>query len=192
MANEMLPENIPRELIKYPKYLIYRDGSIYSLHSNRYLKAAIKKTGYSQISLINHASEEKTVLVHRLVAEAFIPNPLDKPQVNHKDGNKLNNHDTNLEWVTASENQRHAYKNKLNSFCDKDRANLLIIQEGNKKPVIKIDPTTSQILGEFESIKEAGRINGIDYKLIHAVCKGKQKTTYGYKWSYKEGIANGK
>ncbi|MEG6615375.1 NUMOD4 motif-containing HNH endonuclease [Peptococcaceae bacterium 1198_IL3148] len=65
--------------------------------------------GYEKVRLI-HGGKDKTVRVHRLVAEAFIPNPENKDTVNHKDGNKRNNHVSNLEWVDRSEQMIHAYK----------------------------------------------------------------------------------
>jgi hypothetical protein len=63
------------------------------------------KNGYFRIRL-----NGKKYSIHRLIAETFIPNPDNKPEVNHKDGNKLNNHISNLEWVTHSENTKHAFK----------------------------------------------------------------------------------
>jgi len=70
-------------------------------------------TNYNIIGLYSDNKTQKTLLIHRLVALAFIPNPHNKPCVNHKDGNKLNNNIGNLEWNTHSENTKHACENKL-------------------------------------------------------------------------------
>lgn len=71
------------------------------------LKPRISKHGYYYVNIYKN-NNRKTVKNHRLVAEAFIPNPENKPEVNHKDGDKLNNKISNLEWVTSSENIYHA------------------------------------------------------------------------------------
>lgn len=100
------------EFIK--NYFIDIAGSIYSLKSKKFLKLNINQKGYLQVVI-----KGKLYQPHRLVAKAFIPNPENKPQVNHKDGNKLNNHVSNLEWVTNQENQRHAWDTGLKTVTNK-------------------------------------------------------------------------
>ncbi len=77
-----------------------------------FLKPAFSYDGYHLVS-IGCKNKKRTMSLHRLVAKAFIPNPENKPQVNHKDGNKINNRADNLEWATKSENELHAYKTGL-------------------------------------------------------------------------------
>ena len=89
-------------------YAVGDDGSVLSLRRGRYLNVNVKK-GYETVTLFKRGSL-KTFLLHRLVAQAFIPSVIGKPDVNHKDGNKLNNWWWNLEWCNDSENQTHARK----------------------------------------------------------------------------------
>ena len=99
----------------YSGYYVSNIGRIYSVKTNKVLKHHIQDSGYHQVELISG----KKIGVHRLVAIAFISNPNKLPLVNHKDGNKSNNNDWNLEWCTNKDNQIHAerigltVKNKL-------------------------------------------------------------------------------
>lgn len=88
-------------------YLVSNKGRIKSLHSGKVLKPRINKYGYQQLTLYRD-SKKKTKVVHRLVAIAFIDNPDTLKTVNHKDLNKLNNKISNLEWMSALDNTRHA------------------------------------------------------------------------------------
>jgi len=83
----------------------------YALKKGKIKKCAI--TNCYKLAMLSKYNSEKGFSVHRLVAIAFIPNPKNKPEVNHKDGNKLNNHFLNLEWCTRSENAIHSYANNL-------------------------------------------------------------------------------
>lgn len=82
------------------------------LKPERELTYTLNIRGYYSVTIM-----KRTHMIHRLVAKAFIPNPENKPQVNHKDGNKLNNHYSNLEWCTAQENIQHAVRTGLNKGC---------------------------------------------------------------------------
>jgi hypothetical protein len=100
-----------------PKYLISNEGRVMSVnyHKRIILKTATTKTGYNVITIcINYI--KKHYLISRLVAQTFIPNPFDLPEVNHKDTNKDNNKSTNLEWCDHSYNLKHAYNNNLISI----------------------------------------------------------------------------
>lgn len=79
----------------------------------RMIKFHINKKGYKQVTLYDDNNKPKTMRIHKLVALSFIQNPNNLPQINHKDGNKLNNKTDNLEWISNYDNIQHAIKNNL-------------------------------------------------------------------------------
>lgn len=99
-------------------YLVSRLGEIFSRFTDNFLKLSESKTGYLVVNIRKNGKRQPEY-VHRLVAEVFIPNPENKPQVNHKDGNKHNNCVSNLEWVSDAENKEHAVKTGLILSGDK-------------------------------------------------------------------------
>lgn len=104
-------------------------GGKHRLSRSKILSQRVGTNGYKVIVTRCHG-EGKTINIHRLVAKIFVPNPNNYPQVNHKDGNKQNNHYTNLEWVTQSQNQRHAYSTGLQNIkykIDKNAQKIIAI-----------------------------------------------------------------
>lgn len=131
------------------------------------------QNGYTRVYL-NENGRTRFMPVHRLVAKAFIPNPDNKPQVNHIDGNKSNNCVSNLEWCTNSENQKHAYRIGLNRVTGR---------AGRPKVGVKrIDPSTSEVLDTYESINSAARKTGICAPNIRKVIVGERTHAGGYRW----------
>ena len=104
-------EEIWKEIPGYEKkYKVSNLGNVYSNKHKRILKPYKVRKGYLRVDLFGSKFVRKHQKVHRLVAMAFIPNPDNKPQINHIDGNPANNCVTNLEWCTNDENQKHAQK----------------------------------------------------------------------------------
>lgn len=144
-----------------------------SENANYTLKERIKKPqiqtqGYLHVVLYKDGFC-KTCRLNRLVAEAFVENPESKKEVNHKDGNKLNNNADNLEWVTSSENIRHAYKKG-------------IIKHYTRKVVQLSEDGT--VLNKFDSLKDAADfVNGTKSGICLA-CKSVKSKYYGFFWRY--------
>lgn len=90
-------------------YIVSNRGRVYGLKNRRLLKAAVMNKGYMLVTLWKN-NEQNSTLVHRIVAQVFLPNPGNLPQVNHKDTNKMNNYVSNLEWATCQQNIAHAVK----------------------------------------------------------------------------------
>lgn len=154
---------------EYEGYEVSSDGWIRSKErlvkqGNRFMKVKQKllmqhrdKCGYLNVR-ISANDIIKTVLVHRLVLEAFIPNPDSKPQCNHKDGNKTNNHVSNLEWCTNRENHIHAIETGLHKSANGERAAHSKITEHDvehARELCSIDGVSTSLIAKILGINKA-------------------------------------
>lgn len=163
-----------------PRYLISRDGKIYSLKHKKILSAETTKAGYKRVNLwYRHLGKGKSELVHRIVAKAFIPNPENKPYINHLDFNKSNNNVENLEWCTSRENNAYSNVWDYAGLATKTKKTYVKANESVSKKTLCVE--TGVV---YKSCSEAGRQLGISRKLISRVCIGKRKRAGGYHWKY--------
>lgn len=157
------------------RYFVSNLGNVKSIYfKKRYKEILLQQYSldkkYMCVSLTkNWKSKHKKV--HRLVAEAFIPNIENKSQVNHKDGNKTNNNVDNLEWCSCSDNLKHAYKTGLRP---------------SHRKIVMLNKNNGSKIMTFNNSNEACQYIGVNNGngSICNVCNGKLKTAYGYKWSY--------
>ena len=129
----------------------------------RILKPEKNNCGYLRVCLRKY-EQNKGLLVHRLVAEAFIPNPNNLETVNHKDEVKTNNVASNLEWMSREDNVAYSRP------------------QWEKRGVQMLDKSTGELLATFPSINEAWRVTGINHCNISLCCNGKLKSAGGYIW----------
>lgn len=169
----------------YPDYEVFEDGRVYSHKTKRFLKPNVSSNGYASVELFNDDGS-KRLSVHRLVAEAFIPNPHSYPCVNHKDENRLNNCASNLEWCTYRYNsnyggcQEKIRKNRRTNTTGMLRFRAAAANSHNRM-VVNLD--TGEV---FEKIIRASERFGVNASHISEACNGKRKTAGGFRWSYFE------
>lgn len=147
------------------------------------MKLITNPWGYIWISLRSSPMVDRKIFVHVLVARTFIPNPENKPCVNHKDGFKWNNHVSNLEWVTRSENTLHAYK-YLGKKPNKTMLGVRGWDNTRSKPIKQFCGCTGDFIKLHSSQQEAARDLGLSQGNIGNVLSGRYKTTGGFKFEY--------
>lgn len=152
-------------------YLVSNLGNVYSNKSNKMLRNSFGKRGYLVVGLCLNGTR-KTKKVHRLVADAFIPNKNNLPLVNHKDECKTNNNVDNLEWCDSR------YNNTYGTRVERARKSIV-------KRVIQYSPD-GIFVAKWESITQASETLHIYTSSITECCKGKRKTAGGYVWKYGE------
>lgn len=156
----------------FDNYSISYDGRVRNDTTLYILKQHIGSHGYYMVNLWqNNKGHWKTI--HRLIATAFVPNPENKPQINHIDGDKQNNNVSNLEWCTRSENQLHRTRVLKKTRFPEEAINT------TRKAVMCIE--TGKV---FRSISEAARECGLWQQSISRVLSGAMHTTGGFHWGY--------
>lgn len=157
----------------FENYLIGDNGTVYSVIKRKELKTH-DVNGYKQVLLVTKLGA-KEMLVHRLVAIAFVPHEEGKNFVDHIDGNRKNNHYTNLRWCTQKEN------NQFPLFIHNiTEAHI----KSSGKPVLQYD-MDGNFIAEYRGQNEAGRRTGISGANISQVCRGLRKQAGGFLWIYK-------
>ena len=163
-------------------YEVSNMGRVKSLHygKERILRMPDNSAGYRNVELENKAPQRK--LVHRLVAEAFIPNPMNLPVVNHLDGDKHNNCVSNLEWCTYRQNTLHAIKLGLFNPSFPSTVNC----KGPKGKPIVVYAKTGEFVSFFSSATEAAKVLGISRDSIYKATNNKCKHAHGYVCKFAE------
>lgn len=162
-----------RDIVGFEKYMVSNLGRVYSKKSGLILKPGKDKKGYLRISFYENG-KSNTRKVHRLVAQAFIANPDNLPQVNHKNEDKTDNSVGNLEWCTNSYNRYYGTATertkKSNMNCKSTSVPVRCVETGIVYP----------------SIREAARETGA--KNIFWCCVGKRQTSKGFHWEYADNL----
>lgn len=170
MDNQQLIDKTEwREVKEYSNYEVNQFGEIRHKKRKHILKPRSNNSGYQYVNFkIN--GKNINFAVHRIVANAFIPNPNGYTEINHKDYNKMNNCIDNLEWVSSSQNKQHAF-----------------LKEENKKNRGKaVNQYTKEgtFIKTFDTITEAAKELNCCVAAISNCCLGRTKTSQGFQWSF--------
>lgn len=144
-------------------------------YKGKELVGGLDKDGYRIGVFYDSEGKRKTLKFHRLIAQTFIPNPNNFPEVNHKNGNKQDNDISNLEWVTTQQNVQHAFKTGL--------------RQGKRKPVARLDKNTLEVLQIYPSVASTAK-EGYNPGHVGGCCRGDRGrvTHKGYRWRFLEDL----
>ena len=161
-------------------YQISNFGNVKSFYKDKILKGRPDKDGYYRVCFYKN-KKSKEMKIHRLVAQAFIPNPENFPQVNHIDGNKLNNCVSNLEWCTAKYNINHAcklglFENNRKKASEWSKKNAF----KNHNKVLEMYTVDGTFVGIFHSAQQIGRLFNLNPNKIYLVSNNKIESYNGY------------
>lgn len=163
----------------YGNYEVSNYGRVRHVETKNVRKQFLDKRGYCVMSLNLPKKRKLNVKVHRLFALMFLENSNNYPEVNHIDCNKTNNHVSNLEWCTSSQNHMHAVKNGL---YDKEKMSKIIKNKcGTNVAQYSLD---GEYIKSFDSIVDAAKTVGVNPSRISDTCRGRQYKAGGYLWKY--------
>lgn len=164
-----------REIKDFPNYYVSNYGNIKN-KKGKLIKPILNISGYYRVSLYNKGVQ-RMKFIHTLVADAFIPNDNNYPQVNHINEIKTDNRVCNLEWCSSQYNINYGNRNKKVSKA-------LINNKCTSKSVIQYD-LYGNFINEYKSVHDASRITGINRGNIGNCCRGLYKSAKGYIWKFK-------
>ena len=160
----------------YSRYEVSNRGKIRNIHTKKEKSTRVTAKGYV-VATLKENGIRSSKYIHRLVAEAFISNPKNLPQVNHKDENKQNNNVENLEWCNA------IYNVNYGTGIERRTKKIKGITKNNKSVIQK--DKDGNIINAYISTEEAGRKLNVCSSHIGQVANGKRKTAGGYIWEWK-------
>lgn len=161
-----------RTVCEYDHYEVNRKGEIRHKVRKQVLKPRLNSGGYAYVNF-NINGHRKNFAVHRIVANAFIPNPNGYSEINHKDYDRTNNCVDNLEWVDSSQNKQHMFLKEENKDCRGKE-----VEQYTKK---------GEYIKTFTSLSAAAQEMGCTVGAISNCCMGRSKTSMGYRWRFSEG-----